>query len=53
MRSSGSVGFAFAVTVLNFTADRLGSPIALSLTLAVSLGCNLLLFLARQRAMAK
>jgi len=49
----GLGGFAIAVTVLNLTAARLGSPLALSLTLAVSLGCNLLLFFVRQRAMAK
>jgi hypothetical protein len=49
----GLGGFAVAVIVLNLTAERLGSPLALSLTLAASLGCNLLLFLLRQRAMAK
>jgi len=49
----GLGGFAIAVTVLNLTADRLGSPLALSLTLAVSLGCNLLLFFVRQRTKAK
>jgi len=49
----GLGGFAIAVVVLNLTADRLGSALALSLTLAVSVGCNLLLFLMRQRAVAK
>lgn len=49
----GLGGFAIAVIVLNLTAERLGSPLALSLTLAASLGCNLLLFFMRQRAMAK
>ena len=49
----GLGGFAIAVIVLNLTAERLGSPLALSLTLAASLGCNLLLFLVRQRAMVK
>lgn len=49
----GLGGFAIAVIVLNLTADRLGSPLALSLTLAVSLGCNLLLYFVRQRSIAK
>jgi hypothetical protein len=49
----GLGGFAIAVIVLNLTADRLGSALALALTLAVSMSCNLLLFLARQRAMAR
>jgi hypothetical protein len=49
----GLGGFGIAVVVLHLTADRLGSPAALSLTLAVSLGCNLLLYFARQRSMAK
>ncbi|MGA2565670.1 MAG: hypothetical protein ABSF41_02450 [Pseudolabrys sp.] len=49
----GLGGFAIAVIVLNLTADRLGSPLALSLTLAVSLGCNLLLYFVRKRSIAK
>ena len=49
----GLGGFGIAVVVLHLTADRLGSPAALSLTLAVSLGCNLLLYIVRQRSMAK
>jgi hypothetical protein len=49
----GLGGFGIAVVVLHLTADRLGSPAALALTLAVSLGCNLLLYFARQRSMAK
>jgi len=49
----GLGGFAIAVIALNLTADRLGSALALALTLAVSMSCNLLLFLARQRAVAK
>ena len=49
----GLGGFAVAVVVLNLTADRLGSPLALSLTLAVSLGCNLLIYFARRRGIAK
>ena len=48
----GLGGFALAVVALNLTADRLGSPLALALTLAVSIGCNLLLFFVRQRAAA-
>lgn len=49
----GLGGFAIAVVVLYLTADRLGSALALTLTLGVSITCNLLLFLARQRAVAK
>ena len=49
----GLGGFAIAVIVLNLTADRLGSPLVLSLTLAVSLGCNLLLYFVRKRSIAK
>jgi hypothetical protein len=49
----GLGGFAVAVIVLNLSADRLGSGLALALTLAVSIGCNLLLFLVRQRAVVK
>jgi len=49
----GLGGFAIAVIVLNLTADRLGSPLALSLTLAVSFGCNLLLYFVRKRSIAK
>src|SRR5262249_15696383 len=46
----GLAGFAVAVVVLCLTADRLGSAVALSLTLAVSVGCNILIFLLRRRA---
>jgi hypothetical protein len=49
----GLGGFGIAVVVLHLTADRLGSPAALALTLAVSLACNLLLYFVRQRSMAK
>ena len=49
----GLGGFGIAVVVLHLTADRLGSPAALSLTLAVSLGCNLLLYIVRQRSMTR
>ena len=49
----GLGGFAIAVIVLDLTAERLGSPLALAFTLAASVGCNLLLFFARRRAAAK
>jgi len=49
----GLAGFGIAVTVLNLSAEPLGSPFALSLALAVSVGCNLLLFFARRRAVAR
>jgi hypothetical protein len=49
----GLGGFAIAVIVLNLAAESLGSAAALALTLAVSLGCNLLLYFVRQRAIAK
>ena len=49
----GLGGFGIAVVVLHLTADRLGSPAALSLTLAVSLGCHLLLYFVRQRSKTK
>ena len=49
----GLGGFALAVVALNLGAERLGSPLALTLALAVSLGCNLLIYFARQRALAK
>jgi uncharacterized membrane protein (GlpM family) len=46
----GLGGFAIAVTALYFTAERLGSPLALALTLAVSIACNIVIFFMRQRA---
>ena len=46
----GLGGFGVAVLVLALTAERLGSPLALSLTLVVSVVCNLLIFLTRRRA---
>ena len=49
----GLGGFALAVIALNLGAERLGSPAALTLALAVSLGCNLLLYVARKRSRAK
>jgi hypothetical protein len=48
----GLAGFCVAVVVLNLTADRLGSWIALTLTLAVSVGCNLLIYVVRKRSAA-
>ena len=49
----GLGGFALAVIALNLGAERLGSALALTLALAVSLGCNLLLYAVRQRAVAR
>jgi hypothetical protein len=46
----GLAGFALAIVTLNLTAESLGSALALSLTLAVSVGCNLVLFLIRRRS---
>ena len=48
----GLGGFAVAVTTLYLLAERLGSALALSLALAVSIGCNLVLYLMRKRAAA-
>jgi hypothetical protein len=45
----GLGGFGVACTTLNLTADALGAVLALGLTLAVSVGCNLLVFLVRHR----
>ena len=45
----GLGGFAIAVLVLNLTAETLGSPLALALALLVSLGCNLMIYVVRQR----
>jgi len=44
----GLGGFGLAVVMLNLTAVPLGSAVALSLALAVSVGCNLLLFFVRR-----
>lgn len=46
----GLGGFGIAAASLYLTADRLGSSLALSLTLAISLGCNLVLYFIRKRA---
>jgi hypothetical protein len=45
----GLGGFGFAVLALNLTAERLGSPLALTLALLVSVGANLLIFFVRRR----
>lgn len=44
----GLGGFAVAVGFLHVTADWLGAVVALTLTLAVSVGCNLLIFFVRR-----
>jgi hypothetical protein len=49
----GLGGFAFAVVALVLTAERLGSPLALTLALAISLICNWLIYLMRQRSAAR
>jgi hypothetical protein len=46
----GLAGFGIAVAVLHVIAVPLGAPLALSLTLAVSIGCNLAIFLFRLSA---
>jgi uncharacterized membrane protein (GlpM family) len=48
----GLGGFAVALVALFLTAERLGTPLALGLALAVSVGGNLLLYVARRRAAA-
>jgi hypothetical protein len=49
----GLGGFAVALVVLCLTAERFGSAAALTLAFAASLGCNLLLYLVRQRGLQK
>ena len=46
---SGLAGFGCCVLVLHLTAVPLGSPLALTLALAVSVSANLLIFAARRR----
>jgi hypothetical protein len=46
---SGLAGFACCVLVLHLTAVPLGSPLALTLALVVSISANLLIFAARHR----
>jgi len=48
----GLGGFGVALVALCLSAERLGSPLALGLALAVSIGCNLLLYVLRRRAAA-
>jgi len=48
----GLSGFGVACIVLNLTADPLGAALALSLTLAVSFGYNLIVFFARRSLVA-
>ena len=46
----GLGGFGIAVAALYLGAEALGSPLALSLALAVSIGCNMMLYVMRKRA---
>ena len=46
----GLGGFAVAMLVLHLTADALGSVLSLALTLAVSVGINVVVFAARRRS---
>jgi hypothetical protein len=46
---SGLAGFSFCLLALNLTVVPLGSPAALMLALAVSIGANLLIWTARRR----
>jgi hypothetical protein len=48
----GLVGFAFACTVLHFTADAFGSVIGLTLALATSVGWSMGVLLARRHGIA-
>ena len=48
----GLVGFAFACTVLHFSAEALGSAIGLTLALITSVGWSLLVLLARRHGIA-
>ena len=48
----GLVGFAFACTVLHFSADAFGSVIGLTLALATSVGWSLAVLLARRHGVA-
>jgi hypothetical protein len=49
----GLGSFALAVIALNLGAVAFGSPAALTLALAVSVGCNFLLYVVRLRTLAK
>lgn len=48
----GLVGFAFACTVLHFSAEPFGSAIGLTLALVTSVGWSLLVLLARRHGVA-
>ena len=48
----GLVGFAFACTVLHFSADAFGSVIGLTLALLTSVGWSLAVLLARRHGIA-
>jgi hypothetical protein len=48
----GLVGFAFACTVLHFSAEAFGSVIGLALALATSVGWSLAVLLARRHGVA-
>jgi hypothetical protein len=48
----GLVGFAFACTVLHFTAEAFGSVVGLTLALATSVGWSLAVLLARRHGIA-
>ena len=48
----GLVGFAFACSVLHFTAEPLGVSIGLMMALVTSIGWSLLVLLARRRGIA-
>jgi hypothetical protein len=45
---SGLAGFSLCLITLHLAAEPLGSPLALTLALAVSIGANLLIFAARR-----
>lgn len=45
----GLVGFAFAISALHFSAESFGTPIGLTIALAVSVGWSLLVLTARRR----
>lgn len=49
---SGLVGFAFALAALHFTAVPLGVWTAFALTLAISIGWNLMVLALRQRGVS-
>jgi hypothetical protein len=48
----GMIGFELALAALHLTAVPLGSPLALTLALAICIGWNLTLFMARRRGRA-